>query len=90
MFPESTMGKTTEDLIESMNINTDFMEDADFRTLSQLVEKGALGDIKEVELHYDFESPSWMSGMGAKFTPGSGMSYGLGMRLLSGYHGYSD
>jgi predicted dehydrogenase len=65
-------------------------QDADFRTLSSLVEKGALGDIKEVELHYDFESPSWMSGMGAKFTPGSGMSYGLGMRLLSGYHGYSD
>ncbi|WZH47011.1 Dehydrogenase [Fusarium acuminatum] len=56
--------------------------DADFKTLSHLIEKGALGDIKEAELHYDFESPSWMYGMGAKFTPGSGMSYGLGTHSL--------
>ncbi|KAM0224162.1 hypothetical protein ACHAQD_002538 [Fusarium lateritium] len=56
--------------------------DADFKTLSHLIEKGALGDIKEAELHYDFESPSWISGMGAKFTPGSGMAYGLGTHSL--------
>ncbi|KAM0317302.1 hypothetical protein ACHAPQ_011058 [Fusarium lateritium] len=56
--------------------------DADFKTLSHLIEKGALGDIKEAELHYDFESPSWLSGMGAKFTPGSGMAYGLGTHSL--------
>ncbi|KAJ4138476.1 hypothetical protein NW768_002310 [Fusarium equiseti] len=56
--------------------------DADFRTLSHLIEKGALGDIKEAELHYDFESPSWMSSMGKKFTPGSGMSYGLGTHSI--------
>ncbi|KAM0355117.1 hypothetical protein ACHAPU_000976 [Fusarium lateritium] len=56
--------------------------DADFKTLSHLIEQGALGDIKEAELHYDFESPAWMYSMGAKFTPGSGMSYGLGTHSL--------
>ncbi|CAG1973421.1 hypothetical protein SNK03_013020 [Fusarium graminearum] len=56
--------------------------DADFKTLSHLIKNGAFGDIKEAELHYDFESPSWMSKMGTKFTPGSGMSYGLGTHSL--------
>ncbi|KAG5788345.1 hypothetical protein H9Q69_012596 [Fusarium xylarioides] len=39
--------------------------DADFQTLRHLVNKGALGDIKEAELHYDFESPPWLSKIGA-------------------------
>ncbi|TPX11444.1 uncharacterized protein E0L32_007863 [Thyridium curvatum] len=53
--------------------------DADFQTLSHLIKKGALGDIKEAELHYDFESPPWLSKMNQKeYTPGSGMAFGLG------------
>ncbi|KAF4500049.1 hypothetical protein FAGAP_3760 [Fusarium agapanthi] len=52
--------------------------DADFRTLRHLINKGALGDIKEAELHYDFESPPWLSKIGATYTPGSGMAFGLG------------
>ncbi|KAF5987509.1 dehydrogenase [Fusarium bulbicola] len=56
--------------------------DADFQTLRHLINKGALGDIKEVELHYDFESPPWLSKMGAKYTPGSGMAFGLGTHSI--------
>lgn len=31
MFPESTMGKTTEDVIQSMNIDTDFVTGCRFQ-----------------------------------------------------------
>lgn len=38
-----------------------------------------MGDIKEAEIHYDFESPPWLSMMtDKKYTPGSGMAFGLG------------
>ena len=54
-------------------------EDGDFQTLKTLVEKGALGNIMEAEIHYDFESPPWLSMMTQKkHTPGSGMAFGLG------------
>ncbi|KAF4341174.1 hypothetical protein FBEOM_4892 [Fusarium beomiforme] len=56
--------------------------DADFQTLRHLINKGALGDIKEAELHYDFESPPWMSKMGTKYLPGSGMAFGLGTHSI--------
>ncbi|KAF5239324.1 hypothetical protein FANTH_9983 [Fusarium anthophilum] len=56
--------------------------DADFQTLRHLINKGALGDIKEAELHYDFESPPWLSKMGDKYTPGSGMAFGLGTHSI--------
>lgn len=43
-----------------------------------------MGDIKEAEIHYDFESPPWLSGMTKKeYTPGDGMAFGLGMLDLS-------
>lgn len=33
----------------------------------------------EAEIHYDFESPSWLSSMAAKkYTPGNGMAFALG------------
>ncbi|KAK7398542.1 hypothetical protein QQX98_012090 [Neonectria punicea] len=53
--------------------------DADFQTLKQVIDKGALGDIKEAELHYDFEKPPWLHLMTEKkYTPGSGHAFGLG------------
>ncbi|KAF4981156.1 hypothetical protein FZEAL_2990 [Fusarium zealandicum] len=53
--------------------------DGDFQTLKQIIGKGALGDIKEAEIHYDFESPAWLSHLTAKeWTPGSGLAFGLG------------
>ncbi|KAL1846313.1 hypothetical protein Daus18300_014296 [Diaporthe australafricana] len=53
--------------------------DGDFQTLRHLIKEGALGDIKEAEIHYDFESPPWLSMMtDKKYTPGSGMAFGLG------------
>lgn len=38
----------------------------------------------EAEFHYDFESPFWLKYMSEKkYTPGSGMAFGLGMMHLS-------
>jgi predicted dehydrogenase len=44
---------------------------------------GAFGDIKEAEIHYDFENAPWLSYMTAKkYTPGSGMAFGLGTHSI--------
>ncbi|KAL2875464.1 hypothetical protein SGCOL_009376 [Colletotrichum sp. CLE4] len=57
--------------------------DGDFQTLKKLIKEDALGDIKEAEIHYDFESPSWLSGMSKKeYTPGDGMAFGLGTHSI--------
>lgn len=57
----------------------DSFKDGDFQTLRSLVSKNALGKIMEAEIHYDFESPPWLSHMTEKkYTPGSGMAFGLG------------
>lgn len=38
----------------------------------------------EAELHYDFESPPWLSKLTQKeYTPGSGLCFGLGETLTS-------
>ncbi|EEY19524.1 oxidoreductase domain-containing protein [Verticillium alfalfae VaMs.102] len=53
--------------------------DGGFQTLRQLVHKGALGDVKEAEIVYDFENAPWLHTMTAtKYTPGDGMAFGLG------------
>jgi predicted dehydrogenase len=53
--------------------------DSDFRTLEHLVSNGALGDIKEADIHFDFPSPGWISGWTRKeYQPGEGMAFGLG------------
>ncbi|KAJ5620925.1 hypothetical protein N7510_004909 [Penicillium lagena] len=47
--------------------------DSDFRTLEDLVKKGALGDVREADIHFDFPSPSWIAGWTQKeYTPGEG------------------
>ncbi|OBT85651.1 hypothetical protein VE02_05800 [Pseudogymnoascus sp. 03VT05] len=56
--------------------------DGGFQTLRKLIKEDALGDIKEAEIHYDFESPSWVSQFPAKYTPGAGMAYGLGTHSI--------
>ncbi|KAH8801412.1 oxidoreductase [Xylogone sp. PMI_703] len=57
--------------------------DGDFQTLSHLIKNRALGDIKEAEIHYDFESPPWLSTMTkTEYTPGSGMTFGLGTHSI--------
>ncbi|PSN65735.1 oxidoreductase [Corynespora cassiicola Philippines] len=57
--------------------------DGDFQTLRGLIKQGALGDVKEAEIHYDFESPPWLHLMSDKeYTPGSGMAFGLGTHSL--------
>jgi predicted dehydrogenase len=44
--------------------------DTDIQTLRKLVDQTALGEIKEAEIHYGFESPAWLAGMTEKeYTP---------------------
>jgi predicted dehydrogenase len=53
--------------------------DGGFQTLRHLIEKDALGEVKEAEIYYDFESPPWLSRMTkAEYSPGDGMAFGLG------------
>jgi hypothetical protein len=54
--------------------------------LLELKRKGAFGEIKEAEIHYDFESPTWLSKFPQKYTPGAGMGFGLGMLHTQGHH----
>ncbi|OLN97563.1 putative oxidoreductase [Colletotrichum chlorophyti] len=57
--------------------------DGDFQTLRKLIKEDALGDIKEAEIHYDFESPPWLAMMTKKeYTPGDGMAFGLGTHSI--------
>ena len=56
------------------------LQDGGFQTLRQLIKNGALGEVKEAEIVYDFESAPWLSNMTEKkYTPGAGMAFGLGM-----------
>ncbi|KAL2166012.1 hypothetical protein VTG60DRAFT_3447 [Thermothelomyces hinnuleus] len=57
--------------------------DSDFRTLHHLVNHGALGDIFEADIHFDYPDPSWISGWTMKeYTPGQGMTFALGTHTL--------
>ncbi|KAL8403880.1 hypothetical protein RB594_008940 [Gaeumannomyces avenae] len=57
--------------------------DSDFRTLRQLMAKGALGDVRDAQIHFDFPDPSWISGWTAKeYKPGQGMGFGLGSHTI--------
>ncbi|KIW47101.1 uncharacterized protein PV06_02702 [Exophiala oligosperma] len=57
--------------------------DSDFLTLQHLIQNDALGDVKEVEIHYDVDFPFWMRNMNKKFyTPGDGMMFGLGYHTI--------
>lgn len=68
-----------------MDKSTDSFKDGDFQTLRRLLDAGALGEIKEAELHYDFEGAgAWFPTDQDKYTPGSGMTFGLG-RLKNTY-----
>lgn len=49
--------------------------------------EGALGDVKEAEIHYDIPTPSWTSGWGKEYSPGQGMLFGLGMQSRLGRRG---
>ncbi|ORX38075.1 oxidoreductase [Kockovaella imperatae] len=57
--------------------------DSDFRTVQRVIQSGALGDIHEMALHYDWDLPAWIAGMGDKpYTPGAGMMFGIGCHKL--------
>ncbi|KFY90890.1 hypothetical protein V500_04909 [Pseudogymnoascus sp. VKM F-4518 (FW-2643)] len=56
--------------------------DGEFRTLQHLVSKNAFGTITEAQIYYDFENPPWIKHLSAKYTPGSGLLFGLGSHTL--------
>lgn len=57
--------------------------DSDFRTVQSLVDRGVFGEISEFELHYDFDSPDFVRGLGdAKYTPGQGLFFMIGVHKL--------
>jgi len=57
--------------------------DSDFRTLHHLVQTSAFGTITECEIHYDVDSPSWISSWTSPdYSPGNGMMFGLGSHTI--------
>lgn len=61
------------------------LKDGDFQTLRSLLDRKALGKVMEAELHYDFESPAWiMSNKDKEYTPGAGLTFGLGESSCQG------
>ncbi|KAK6373825.1 hypothetical protein LTS17_007794 [Exophiala oligosperma] len=59
------------------------LHDSDFLTLQHLIQNDALGDVKEVEIHYDVDFPFWMRNMNKKvYTPGDGMMFGLEQQIF--------
>lgn len=52
-------------------------------TVRELFEKNAFGEITEAEIHYDFDRAPWLHYLTAKkYTPGSGMTFGLGTMVV--------
>ncbi|KAH8781773.1 hypothetical protein F5882DRAFT_406131 [Hyaloscypha sp. PMI_1271] len=57
--------------------------DSDFRTLQELVNRKAFGEITECEIHYDFDFPFWMKSWNdTTYTPGKGMLFGIGSHTI--------
>ncbi len=52
--------------------------DSDFLTLQALITRGALGNVLEAEMHFDFPNASWVNGYPKEYTPGRGMAFDLG------------
>ena len=66
-----------------LTTRTDRRYDSDFRTLEHLVNEGALGEVVEAQMHFDFPNASWVYTYGEKYTPGAGMLFGLGKSPMS-------
>ncbi len=43
------------------------------------MQEGALGDIRDAEIHFDFLNPGWIHGWTKPYQPGEGMTFGLGV-----------
>ncbi|KAI8199804.1 hypothetical protein K4K52_008643 [Colletotrichum sp. SAR 10_76] len=57
--------------------------DNDFLTLQHLINEGALGDVKEAQLHFDVNAAPWVANWDRKvYTPGNGMTFGLGTHTI--------
>ncbi|KAJ0361131.1 hypothetical protein COL26b_013816 [Colletotrichum chrysophilum] len=57
--------------------------DNDFLTLQHLINEGALGEVKEAELHFDVNAASWVANWNRKkYTPGEGITFGLGTHTI--------
>lgn len=59
--------------------NVDRRLDSDFRTVRHLLEQGALGEIKEADIHFDPPSAPWVDNWTqTEYAPGRGMVFDLG------------
>jgi predicted dehydrogenase len=56
--------------------------DGDFQTVTEVFNKGALGKISEIEIHYDRFRNTMKGGWREKPEPGSGIVYDLGSHLI--------
>ncbi|KAG4435161.1 hypothetical protein IFR05_009361 [Cadophora sp. M221] len=57
--------------------------DSDFLTLRDLVFRSVFGNLTEVEIHYDFDFPTWIaSWTSPKCSPGQEMLFGLGSHTI--------
>ncbi|KAH7378374.1 hypothetical protein DE146DRAFT_730878 [Phaeosphaeria sp. MPI-PUGE-AT-0046c] len=57
--------------------------DGDFLTVRELLQRDALGDINEAEIHYDFDRAPWLHRMTDKaYSAGDGHTFGLGTHSL--------
>ncbi|KAF3940037.1 Alpha-N-acetylgalactosaminidase [Dactylella cylindrospora] len=53
--------------------------DSDFRTLYEIANKGAFGELTDVTIHYDVDFPPWIAKWkGGEYKPGDGIMFGLG------------
>lgn len=51
-------------------------------TLRELLRSNALGKVREAEIHYDFDAPTWLRHITAeRYTPGLGIAFGLGKSI---------
>ncbi len=80
--PQCVNPSHDKSLLRTILANRDLKDrrfDSDFRTLEHLVRNGALGDVREADLHFDFPNASWVYGWTQKeYVPGQGMTFALG------------
>ncbi|KAJ6615290.1 hypothetical protein B0H10DRAFT_2176839 [Mycena sp. CBHHK59/15] len=73
--------KEADDLIQLARRRGKF--DSDFLTLQHIVKSGALGEIRDAQMHFDFRMPSWVMGWTQKeYASGQGMTFGLGSHTV--------
>ncbi|RSH87182.1 hypothetical protein EHS25_003673 [Saitozyma podzolica] len=91
--PFTNNSKHAEELIELKNKSGKLLfpfqnrrYDSDFLTLQKLVTDGALGEMVDVQMHYDIDFPPWVANSlkraGPVWKPWTGMTNGIGCHTI--------